>query len=153
MLVADIQEFSAQLPVDGRLIGLDHGSKTIGVALSDALRGMASPLETINKRKFSADVERLKAIVTQEKVAGFVIGYPLNMDGSEGERCQSVRAFVRNLEVHFDLPILLWDERLSSSTATDQMITSGVRAARRSDKIDKIAAAVILQGMLEHLQK
>lgn len=148
MLVATLQEFRDALPADGRLMGLDHGSKTIGVALSDARRTLASPLETINRSSFSADSARLGAVIAQEKVAGLVVGYPLNMDGSEGPRCQSVRAFVRNLEGHFNLPILLWDERLSSSAATDAMITLGIRAARRDGKVDKIAATLILQGML-----
>ncbi len=149
MLMESRDHFNAALPAQGRLLGLDPGSNTIGLALSDFGRSLARPLETIVRKKFSVDIERLKQVITQQSIVGLVIGYPLNMDGSEGERCQSVRAFVRNLETHFDLPILLWDERLSTSAAHDAMIAAGVRAARRQEKVDKIAAAFILQSALD----
>ena len=137
-----------ELAATGRPMGLDHGTKTIGVAITDSERRMAQPVETIACKKFSIDVERLKALIAEHQPVALIIGYPLNMDGSAGPRCQSVRAFVRNLEQHTDLPMLLWDERLSSSAAHDRMIEADIRAARRADKIDSAAAAMILENLI-----
>lgn len=144
MLIATKEE----LPASGRLMALDHGSKTIGVAISDAERRMAQPVETIMCKKFLVDVERLKQLIAAHQPTALIIGYPLNMDGSEGPRCQSVRAFVRNLEAHIDLPMLMWDERLSSAAAEDAMKDAQIRAAQRHAKRDAAAAAMILESLL-----
>ncbi len=147
----DITYFTAALPPRGRLLALDHGSKTIGLAISDVERSIASPLDIIRKKKFSADLEQLQRILAEHAVCGLVIGYPLNLDGSEGSRCQSVRAFVRNLEQHIDLPMLLWDERFSSTAANDAMLEADLSRTSRKDKIDKVAASVFLQSLLDAL--
>ena len=142
---------SDELLASGRLMGLDHGSKTIGVAITDAERRMAQPVETIRCKKFAVDVTRLKALIDEHQPVALIIGYPLNMDGSEGPRCQSVRAFVRNLESHIDLPMLMWDERLSSAAAEDAMKDAELRTAQRHAKRDAAAAAMILESLLAHL--
>lgn len=149
MLIASLSD----IPSTGRLLGLDHGSKTIGIAVTDANRSMAQPLSTIRRTKFSADLQALQAVIGEYQPAALIIGYPLNMDGSEGSRCQSVRAFVRNLEAHIHLPMLLWDERLSSSAAQEKLIDAEIRTAKRSEKIDAAAAAMILESLLAHLRK
>ena len=145
----DPAEFKEKLPPQGRLLAIDHGKKRIGLAISDISRQFVNPLHTLQHEKFSVNAEALKALVAENQVVGIIIGYPLNMDGSEGPRCQSVRAFVRNLEAVVALPMLLWDERLSSDIAHAQMIEGGLRAAQRGDKVDKLAAAAILQSYLD----
>lgn len=142
-------EFRAKLPPQGRLIAIDHGRKRIGLAISDVSRQFVNPLEVLAHPKFAMNAQALQNLTQQEQVVGLVIGYPLNMDGSEGPRCQSVRAFVRSLEAYIDLPMLLWDERLSSDIAHTQMQQGGLRAAQRGEKVDKLAAAAILQSFLE----
>ncbi len=140
------------LPASGRLMGLDLGTKTIGVAISDGLRWTATPIETIARTKFTADAERLGEICARNAVAGIVLGLPLNMDGSEGPRAQSTRAFARNLGPKLGLPIAFWDERLSTSAVERMLISNGTRRDRRADVIDKLAASYILQGALDALR-
>jgi putative Holliday junction resolvase len=141
----------AGLPRGARLIGVDLGSKTIGLALSDVERHVATPFETIKRSKFAADAARLKAIATEQSVAGLVVGLPLNMDGSEGPRAQSTRAFVRNLEPILPLPVALWDERLTTAAVTRMLIEADASRARRAALVDKMAAAYLLQGALDRL--
>ncbi len=141
----------ANLPDDGKLMGLDLGSKTIGVAVSDGLRLTATPLLTIKRQKFTADAARLLEIIGQHSVTGIVVGLPLNMDASEGPRAQSTRAFARNLATKTSLPIALWDERLSTSAVTRTLIAADVSRAKRARLVDKLAASFILQGALDRL--
>jgi putative Holliday junction resolvase len=146
-----ITALKAQLAVGQRLLGLDIGSKTIGLALSDITLTIATPMETIKRTKFKVDVERLREIVTEQKVGGFVLGWPVNMDGSEGPRCQSTMAFSRNLAEKIALPQALWDERLSTSAVERTLIEADRSRARRKQLVDKMAAAYILQGALHAL--
>ena len=141
----------ADLPAQGALMGLDPGSKTIGVAVSDGLRLTATALETIRRRKFADDAARLAEIARHRAIAGVVVGLPVNMDGSAGPRAQSARAFARNVAQALDLPVALFDERLSSVAAEEAMAASGVPRRRRAGAIDRIAAAIILQGALDRL--
>lgn len=143
----------AGLAEKGKLMGLDLGTKTIGVAISDSLRMAASPIETIRRAKFTADAERLMALITQNDVTGIIVGLPLNMDGSEGPRAQSARAFVRNLKQKTDLPIVFWDERLSTMAVTRTMIEADLSRARQAEVVDKLAASYILQGALDRLRR
>lgn len=136
----------------GKLMGLDLGTKTIGVAISDSLRMTASPVETIKRSKFTADAERLLTLIAQNNVTGIVVGLPLNMDGSEGPRVQSARAFVRNLKQKTDLPMVFWDERMSTMAVTRTMIEADLSRARRAEVVDKLAASYILQGALDRLR-
>ena len=140
------------LPPTGKLLGLDLGSKTIGVAVSDALRYTATPLETIARTKFTADAARLLDLIEQNVAVALVLGLPLNMDGSEGPRAQSTRTFARNLAQKTDLPILFWDERLSTSAVTRMLIEADTRRDRRAEVVDKLAASYILQGFLDRLR-
>ena len=142
----------ATLPASGKLLGLDLGTKTIGVAISDGMRYSATPLETIRRSKFTADAERLKELIAENQAAGIVLGLPLNMDGSEGPRVQSTRAFARNLSKLIDIPIAFWDERLSTSAVTRTLIEADVRRDKRAEVVDKLAASYILQGALERLR-
>lgn len=136
----------------GKLMGLDLGTKTIGVAISDGLRMAASPVETIKRQKFTQDAERLLVLIAQNNVTGIVVGLPLNMDGSEGPRAQSARAFVRNLRQKVDLPMVFWDERMSTMAVTRTMIEADLSRARRAEVVDKLAASYILQGALDRLR-
>jgi putative holliday junction resolvase len=140
------------LPPTGKLLGLDLGTKTIGVAVSDGMRYTATPLETIARTKFTADAARLLELVTENAAVAFVLGLPLNMDGSEGPRAQSTRAFARNLAQKIDLPIIFWDERLSTSAVTRMLIEADTRRAKRAEVVDKLAASYILQGFLDRLR-
>ena len=146
-------DFAAHLPRVGRLIGLDLGTKTIGLALSDLGRGIASPLETIKRKKFGVDAAALLEICKKHEVCGMVIGLPLNMDGSEGPRVQATRAFARNLLPLTDLPLTAWDERLSTAAVTRTLIDADRSRARRAELVDKMAAAYILQGCLDRLAR
>ena len=142
------------LPPKGALIGLDVGTKTIGLALSDPGRSVASPLETIRRSKFSEDVLRLEALMDQRRVAGLVIGLPVALDGSEGPRCQSVRQFAANLMARRDLPTLLWDERFSTAAVERFLVEEAdMTRKRRAEVVDKMAAAYILQGALDALNR
>lgn len=136
-----------------RLLGLDLGTKTIGLALSDVGRQIASPLETIRRVKFQADAAALLRIAEKHAIAGLVIGLPLNMDGSEGPRVQSTRAFVRNLAPLTSLPIVFWDERMSTLAVTRTLLDADASRARRAEVVDKMAAAYILQGALDRLMR
>lgn len=147
-----LPEFAAVLPPTGRLIALDVGTTTIGIAASDARRVVASPDLTIMRRKWSADKAALAAMIEGKDVVGIVIGYPLNMDGSAGPRAQATRAFARNLQDEFALPLLLWDERLSTQAVVRMMEKEAdLSRARRDELVDKLAASYILQGVLDGL--
>lgn len=148
MITSDVRAFCDALPRGGRLAGLDVGTKTIGLAYCDAGWTIASAAETIRRAKFSADLAALKSIISQQSIAGLVIGLPLNMDGSDSPRTQSIRAFARNLGV-LGRPILLWDERWSTDAVTRTLLTADTSRARRAELIDKMAAAYILQGAID----
>jgi putative Holliday junction resolvase len=136
-----------------RLMGVDLGTKTIGLALSDVERRIATPLETIRRVKFTPDAERIRTLVAQHDVGGLVVGLPLNMDGSEGPRAQATRAFVRNLKPLLPLPALFWDERLSTVAVTRTMLDADASRAKRAQHVDKLAAAYILQGALDRYER
>ena len=140
-----------RLKRDERLLGLDVGTKTIGLALSDVTRRIASPLETIRRTKFTADAARLLKLAAEHGVGGLVLGLPVNLDGSEGPRAQSTRAFARNLSPLTDLPMAFWDERLSTAAAERALLEADTSRKRRAGLIDKLAAAYILQGALDRL--
>jgi putative pre-16S rRNA nuclease len=150
MIVASPADFAAALPNAGKLAGLDVGTKTIGVAICDAQWHFAGPAETIRRTKFTADLAALTAFIHREGVAGLVVGLPLNLDGSDSPRTQSVRAFARNL-APLGLPVLLWDERWSTQAVQRAMIDADVTRAKRAVAVDKLAAAHILQGALDAL--
>ena len=152
-LVLPLVEAAAHLPPRGVLIGLDLGTKTIGVATSDPDRRLATAVETVARKTFMKDGERLLALAAERNAAGFVLGLPINMDGSEGPRAQSTRAFARNLAKLTELPIALWDERLSTAAAERTLIGADVSRARRALVIDQHAAMFILQGALDRLAK
>ncbi len=152
-LLADIIALKGELGPAQRLLGMDVGEKTIGLALSDLGRMIATPMETIRRGKFSVDLEKLSTIITAQNVGGLIIGLPMNMDGSEGPRAQSVRQFARNLLKRFPLPIVLWDERLSTMAVTRVLIDAGASRVRRSELVDKMAAAYILQGALDRMAR
>ena len=142
------------LPLSGKLLGLDLGTRTIGVAVSDAMRYSATPVETISRTKFTADAQRIAALVAENGATGIVLGLPLNMDGSEGPRAQSTRAFARNLAQKVNVPIVFWDERLSTSAVERMMIDeANMRRDKRAAVVDKLAASYILQGALERLRR
>ena len=152
MICATPDDFAAQLPRHGAVAGLDLGTVTIGVAVSDVMRSVATPLETIQRRKFTLDAARLFEITGHRSIAGLVLGLPRNMDGSEGPRCQATRAFARNLEKLTPLPITFWDERLSTVAAERAMLEADMSRKRRAERIDNVAASYILQGMLDRLR-
>lgn len=151
MICPDAESFAAALPRDGAVAGLDLGTATIGVAVSDRRRRVATPLETIRRTKFTLDAARLLEIAAARSLAGFVLGLPINMDGSEGPRAQSTRAFARNLSRLTDLPIAFWDERLSTVAAERALLEADTSRKRRSEVIDHVAAGYILQGLLDRL--
>ena len=150
MITEKSADFRDALPRGGRLAGLDVGTRTIGVALCDAQWTFASPAELIRRGKFTADLERLRALVAAQNVVGLVVGLPLNLDGSESPRSQSTRAFARNL-APLGLPVLLWDERWSTQAVTRALIDADTTRARRAELVDKMAAAYILQGAIDAL--
>jgi putative Holliday junction resolvase len=143
----------AALPPSGKLLGLDLGTKTIGVAISDGMRYSATPLETIKRTKFTQDAVRLVELIAENNAVGIVLGLPLNMDGSEGPRVQSTRAFARSLAQKISIPIVFWDERLSTSAVTRTLIEADMRRDKRAEVVDKLAASYILQGALERLRR
>lgn len=151
--IAPLIELAASWPPRGALIGLDLGTKTIGVAASDPDRRLATGVETVARSKFTADAARLIALAAERNAIGFVLGLPLNMDGSEGPRAQSTRAFARNFSKLTELPIALWDERLSTAAVERELIAADMSRARRDAVIDQHAAAFILQGALDRLAK
>ena len=149
----DICEIKLSLKKGERLLGLDLGSKTIGIALSDTRLTIASSMETIKRIKFTKDAENLMAIIHQQNIGGLIIGLPKNMDGSEGPRCQSTRQFAKNLLEKIDLPIAYWDERLSTVAVTRTLLEADTSRKRRAELVDKMAAAYILQGALDNISK
>lgn len=152
MICPTPEDFAAALPRAGALAGLDLGTKTIGVAVSDGLRQVASPLTVIRRTKFTADAAALLRLVDERGLAGIVLGLPRNMDGTEGPRAQSTRAFARNLERLTPLPIGFWDERLSTVAAERALLEADTSRARRAEVIDQVAAGYILQGLLDRLR-
>jgi putative Holliday junction resolvase len=148
----DIAEFATLLPERGRLIGVDAGTKTLGLALSDVTRTIASPLETIIRKKFTLDAARLFELVREHDIGGLVIGLPINLDGTEGPRAQGTRAICRNINKLSPLPILLWDERLTTQAAERMLIDADQTRKRRGEVIDKLAATLILQNALDRLR-
>ena len=150
MIHANAADFAAALPNGGKLGGLDVGTRTVGLAISDGQWHFAGPAETIRRTKFTRDLQQLRTFVDSKGIAGLVVGLPLNMDGSDSPRTQSVRAFARNL-APLELPILLWDERWSTQAVERAMIEADVSRAKRAEKVDALAAAHILQGALDAL--
>jgi putative Holliday junction resolvase len=146
-----IEDLLERLPPRARLLGIDLGTKTIGVAVSDLERSIATPVETIRREKFTVDAAHLLGIVRHQQAAAIVIGLPLNMDGSEGPRVQSTRAFVRNCAPLTDIPFVYWDERLSTAAVTRTLIEQDASRAKRAQVVDRMAAAYILQGALDRL--
>ena len=151
-VILPLAEAAGHWPARGALIGLDLGEKTIGVASSDPDRKLATGVETISRSKFTPDAQRLIALAAERKATGFVLGLPINMDGSEGPRAQATRAFARNLAKLTELPIALWDERLSTAAVERELIGADVSRAKRAAVIDQHAAAFILQGALDRLR-
>ena len=149
LITTRANEFAGAVP-PGKFAGLDVGTKTIGLAICDTGRSFAGPSETIRRMKFTADLEQLRTFIQREGIVGLVVGLPLNMDGSDSPRTQSVRAFARNL-APLELPILLWDERWSTQAVERAMIEADVSRAKRAEKVDALAAAHILQGAIDAL--
>jgi len=141
------------LPPGARLLGLDLGEKTIGLALSDRLLMVATPMETLKRGKFAADAARLDTIISEQGIGGLVVGLPLNMDGSDGPSAQSARAFGRNWVNRSPLPLIFWDERLSTMAVTRTLLDADTSRKRRGEVVDKMAAAYILQGALDRLRR
>jgi putative Holliday junction resolvase len=153
MPVLALIDAAAALPPRGALIGLDLGTKTIGVATSDPDRRLATAVETIARKTFTSDAARILALAAERKAAGFVLGLPVNMDGTEGPRAQSTRAFARNLAKLTELPIALWDERLSTAAVERELIAADVSRGKRKAVVDQHAAVFILQGGLDRLAR
>ncbi|MCK0139089.1 Holliday junction resolvase RuvX [Aliiroseovarius sp. F47248L] len=152
MIFETVEEFATALPPMSALAGLDLGTKTIGVAVSDRTRQISTPLETIKRTKFTADAARLLTIAKDRDLGGLILGLPRNMDGSEGPRAQSTRAFARNLERLTDVPITFWDERLSTVAAERVLLEADTSRKRRAEVIDHVAAGYILQGVLDRMR-
>ena len=154
MPVLPLVDLATLLPARGALIGLDLGTKTIGVAVSDPDRKLAAGVTTIVRKAFTADANAVLALAAERRAAGYVLGLPVNMDGSEGPRAQSTRAFARNLAPKVGVPIVFWDERLSTSAVERMMVEeANLRRERRAEVVDKLAASYILQGALERLRR
>jgi putative Holliday junction resolvase len=149
--ILSLEDLATRLSPTGALMGLDLGTKTIGLAISDLGRRIASPLAVIKRTKFSADVGALSRHMTEHQPVALVLGLPINMDGSEGPRAQATRAFARNLAERIEAPIVLWDERLSTAAVTRTLIEADASRKRRGEVVDKMAAAYILQGALDRL--
>ncbi|WP_187432071.1 Putative pre-16S rRNA nuclease [Roseobacter fucihabitans] len=154
MIFEDVGAFADALPALQGIAGLDLGTVTIGVAVSDTFLSVATPLETVKRRKFTLDAARLAEIVSQRRIGGLVLGLPRNMDGSEGPRCQSTRAFARNLSraPGLDIPLTFWDERLSTVAAERALLEADTSRKRRAEVIDHVAAGYILQGVLDRMR-
>lgn len=151
VITEDAVEFAAALPPIGGLLGLDLGTKTIGVATSDPDRRIASPVKTLKRGKFTVGLAELRELINERQTAGLVMGLPINMDGTSGPRAQSSRTFGRNLSRELDLPVLLWDERLSTAAVERELISIDTSRRRRAEVIDAMAANFILQGALDRL--
>jgi putative Holliday junction resolvase len=152
MLLGNPTYLKHLMPLDQKLLGMDPGTKTIGLAVSDRALKVGTPLSTIKRTKFRQDMTELTKIIEDHKIGGFVIGLPLNMDGSEGPRCQSIRQFQKNLEEYFDVPMCFWDERLSTVAVTRTLLEADTSRQKRAKAVDKMAAAYILQGALDAMQ-
>ena len=152
MGVTLLEDLRAAIPPQARLLGLDLGEKTIGLALSDTLLTIATPMQTLKRGKFKADAAQLDTIISAQGVGGLVVGLPLNMDGSDGPSAQSARAFGRNWAQHSCLPLVFQDERLSTSAVTRTLLEADTSRRKRDDVVDKMAAAYILQGALDRLR-
>ncbi len=152
MIHDGFEDFAASLSPMTALMGLDLGEKTIGVAVSDRMRGVASPLETVRRKKFTLDSGRLLELIEDREIGGIVLGLPRNMDGTEGPRCQSTRAFARNMSRLTSCPIGFWDERLSTVAAEKALLEADTTRKRRGQVIDHVAAGYILQGALDRLR-
>ena len=152
MIYEDVFEFANKLHSNNSLIGLDLGTKTIGVAVSDTILSVATPIKTIKRKKFSTDADQLLRVISIKNCCGVVVGLPKNMDGSEGPRAQSTRAFARNFSAKTQLPITFWDERLSTVAAEKALLEADTTRKRRAEVIDRVAAAYILQGFLDRLK-
>ena len=152
MIYEHVSDFANELKSSNSLIGLDLGTKTIGVAVSDTILSVATPIKTIKRKKFSADADQLLRIISIKNCCGVVVGLPKNMDGSEGPRAQSTRAFARNFSAKTQLPITFWDERLSTVAAEKALLEADTTRKRRAEVIDHVAAAYILQGFLDRLK-
>lgn len=148
-----VEELKATLPETGAMLGLDLGTKTIGLALSDLRRAIASPLAVIRRTKFQADLLELRQYIEKHRPVALVLGLPVNMDGSEGTRAQATRGFARNIERQLGLPIFFWDERLSTAAVTRTLIEADASRKRRGEVVDKMAAAYILQGVLDRMAR
>jgi putative Holliday junction resolvase len=152
MIHEEVSVFANEVQPNHSLIGLDLGTKTIGVAVSDTILSVATPIKTIKRKKFSIDAELLLGVISNKSCCGVIIGLPKNMDGSEGPRAQSTRAFARNFSVKTNLPITFWDERLSTVAAEKALLEADTTRKRRAEVIDHVAAAYILQGFLDRLR-
>jgi putative holliday junction resolvase len=150
--ILPLEQFAQALPKGVRLMGIDVGTKTLGLAISDVTRSIASALVTLRRSRFGPDAKRLLQLAAEHGVGGFVVGLPLNLDGTEGPRVQATRAFARNLAKVTPLPILFWDERLSTAAAERMLIDADVTRRRRAEVIDKVAATLILQGALDRMK-
>lgn len=153
MIIEHIESFKHALPSMGRVLGFDVGEKTIGIALSDAYRMIASPLVTLKKERAFKVADDLKKIVLDHKIQGIVIGLPMNMNGTEGPRCESIRQFAKNIDPFFEIPLILWDERLSTMAVSRTMINADLSRQRQKEVVDKLAASYILQGALDAMRK
>jgi len=151
--IVTVEELHMRLPRDGRVVGLDVGTKTVGVAASDPSRRLATPVTTLRRKKFRDDAAALKALFAERAAAAVVVGLPVNMDGSEGPRAQSVRQFAANLLGVIDIDLAFWDERLSTAAVTRGLIAADMSRARRAEVVDAEAAAYILQGALDRLAR
>lgn len=152
MIYEDLEVFVKNIQVNNALIGLDLGTKTIGVAVSDKTLSVATPFKTIKRKKFSSDANCLLEIITDKLCSGIILGLPINMDGTEGPRAQSTRAFARNFSTKSNLPITFWDERLSTVAAEKALLEADTTRKRRAEVIDHVAAAYILQGFLDRIK-
>ena len=152
MIYEDVSEFAFEIKANNSLIGLDLGTKTIGVAISDTIPSVATPVKTIKRKKFSVDADDLLKIISTKNCCGVILGLPKNMNGSEGPRAQSTRAFARNFSAKTNLPITFWDERLSTVAAEKALLEADTTRKRRAEVIDHVAAAYILQGFLDRLK-
>ena len=148
-----IEDLPERLAPEARLLGLDLGTKTIGMALSDVTRSVATPYRTLRRTKFTGDAEAIAAVIAENGIGALVIGLPINLDGSEGPRAQATRAFARNLSPRIAVPIVLWDERFSTQAVERHLIEAGASRKRRAEVIDRMAAAYILQGALDRLKR
>lgn len=153
MAIVGLAQLKPLLPLGGRLLGLDVGSKTIGIAISDSALRVAAPVEVLKRGRLADDAERLRALVNDRRVGGFIVGLPVGLDGKEGPRAQSVRQFARNLTAVIDLPLAFWDERFSTIGAGHGLGEAELSHRRKSEVIDKLAAAYILQGALDRLSR